>query len=278
MSDSRDVFDEIFALLTPQSLLRHPRATGEGIAVCVVDSGMERVVLEERSRARGVAMRPIQGAIFTGTGSKPLPYGGRQSAPHGTTVADIILSLAPGVQLYSADVFGKQGSCDVESVIRALRWASDVWKCKVVNLSLGVPEARLPHVQKRYEFLRAVEEAYYQDVLVVAAAHNDHPVAQSFPAVFAPPLLSVDKNLFKDPLDFSYELRQHVEFQAHGRGYVGPFANEPATSWAAPHLTGIAARILSLRPELKPFEVKTILYWLCRHLPGSKQLPGTGPA
>jgi hypothetical protein len=43
---------------------------------------------------------------------------------------------------------------------------------------------------------------------------------------------------------------------------MGPFANEPATSWAAPHLAGIAARILSLRPNLKLFEMKTILYWL----------------
>ena len=51
-------------------------------------------------------------------------------------------------------------------------------------------------------------------------------------------------------------------FLAHGRGYLGPFAQEPATSWAAPHLTGIAARILSLRPTLKPFEMKALLYWL----------------
>jgi subtilisin len=29
-----------------------------------------------------------------------------------------------------------------------------------------------------------------------------------------------------------------------------------------PHLTGIAARILSLQPGLKPFEMKTVLYWL----------------
>jgi subtilisin len=39
-------------------------------------------------------------------------------------------------------------------------------------------------------------------------------------------------------------------------------ANEPATSWATPHLAAIAARILSLRPGLKPFEMKTVLYWL----------------
>ena len=63
---------------------------------------------------------------------------------------------------------------------------------------------------------------------------------------------------------FAYKLSEHVEFQAHSRGYLGPFAREPATSWATPHLAGIAARVLSLKPDLKPFEIKTILYWLFR--------------
>ena len=72
----------------------------------------------------------------------------------------------------------------------------------------------------------------------------------------------MNKRLFDDPLQFAYELRDQVEFAAHGRGYLGPFASEPATSWAAPHLTGIVARLLSLRPGLKPFEIKTILYWM----------------
>ena len=84
----------------------------------------------------------------------------------------------------------------------------------------------------------------------------------SYPAVFAPPLISVDKNLFRDRLAFAYELREQIEFQAHGKGELGPFAREPATSWATPHLAGIAARLLSLRPEMKPFEIKTVLYWM----------------
>src|SRR5262249_16702171 len=147
-------------------------------------------------------------------------------------------------------------------VLRALRWATDVWKCKVVNLSLGVPEQRLQQVQKRYQLLRAVEDAYFKDVLIFAAAHNEHPLTRSYPAVFAPPLISVAKKCFPDPLQFAYELREQVEFLAHARGYLGPFAGEPATSWAAPHLAGIAARLLSLRPDMKPFEIKTLLYWM----------------
>jgi hypothetical protein len=259
-----DVFDEVFSLLTPDRLLRDPRATGEGIPVCVIDSGVERPLLEEKFRRRGRTIQPIEGGVFTAAQAQPLPYTGRQSTPHGTTVADVILTLAPGVRLFSADVFGPQGSCEVEVVIRALRWAVDVWHCKIVNLSLGIAEHQLQQIQRRHELLRAVEDAYYKDVLLVAAAHNDHPLTRSYPAAFAPPLLSVDKGLFEDPLGFAYQLRGQVEFQAHGRGYLGPFAEEPATSWAAPHLSGIGARILSLRPQMKPFEIKTILYWLFR--------------
>jgi len=257
-----DVFDDILSLLTPQRLLHDPRATGEGVTVCVIDSGVERSVLEEKLRKQGQTIAEIRGGIFMANRPEPLPYEGRQSTPHGTTVADIILTIAPRVQLYSADVFGPAGSCEVEVVMQALHWAVNVWKCKVVNLSLGVPEARLQQLPRRYQFLRAIEEAYFKDVLVFAAAHNEHPLTRSYPASFAPPLISVDKRLFEDPLEFAYQLRDQIEFQAHGRGYLGPFANEPATSWAAPHLTGIAARILSLRPNLKPFEIKTILYWL----------------
>jgi hypothetical protein len=257
-----DVFDQVFSLLTPERLLRDPRATGAGVSVCIIDSGVERDVLEERQRQRGQVLHPIEGGDFLADQEAPVPYDGHQSTPHGTTVADILLSVAPQVRLYTADVFGPQGSCEVEVVLRALHWAINVWKCKVINLSLGVAEARLQQIPRRQQLQRAIEEAYFKDVLIFAAAHNEHPLTRSYPAAFAPPLLSVDKHLFADPLQFAYQLREQIEFQAHGRGYLGPFAQEPATSWAAPHLAGIACRILSLRPELKPFEMKTILYWL----------------
>lgn len=259
MIGNETVFDDIFRLLTPDRLLRDPRATGEGVTVCLIDSGVERSVLEAKF---GATMEPIEGAIFRNDSITPQPYTGHQSSPHGTTVADIVLTLAPRVKLYSADVFGPTGTSEVETVIRALQHAIDVWKCKVINLSLGVPEAKLQQLPKRNQFLKAIEEGYYKDVLIFAAAHNEHPFSRSYPAAFAPPLISVDKGLFNDPLEFAYKLRDTVEFQAHGRGYLGPFAREPATSWATPHLAAIAAKILSLRPTMKPFEIKTILYWM----------------
>lgn len=264
MSPPPTVFDDLFALLAPDRILRDPRATGDGVAVAVIDSGVERALLEDKFAQAGTPIRPIEGVVFRPGSTAPTPYDGHQSSPHGTTVADIILTLAPRVTLFSADVFGREGTCEVESVIAALRYAIDVWNVKVVNLSLGVPEHKLQQLPRRNQLLRAIEEAYFRDVLVFAAAHNEHPLTRSYPAAFAPPLISVDKGLFEDPLGFAYQLRETVEFQAHSRGYLGPFAREPATSWATPHLAGIAARILSLKPDLKPFEIKTVLYWMFR--------------
>src|SRR5262249_32745563 len=184
------VFDEIFARLTPDRIFNDPRATGEGVAVAVIDSGIERSVLEEKFRAAEKPIEPIEGAVFQMLGP-PLPYTGHQSSPHGTTVADIILTLAPRVKIYSGDVFGPTGSCEVETVIAALHHAIDVWKVKVINLSLGVPEHKLQQLPRRQQLLRTIEEAYFRDVLVFAAAHNEHPLTRSYPAAFAPPLISV---------------------------------------------------------------------------------------
>lgn len=263
MSQTNNVFDDLIAMLTPDRLLRNKRTTGEGVRIALIDSGVERAVIEARFEDAHHAIYPIEGAIRAES-PDPLPDGGKQSSPHGTTVADIILRLAPRARLFSADVFGAAGTSEVETVIRAIQHAVDVWKCKVVNLSLGVPENRMVQMQKRVLFQRAIEQAYFKDVVIVAAAHNDHPLTRSYPAAFATTLLSVDKALFADPLQFAYLLRETVEFQAHSRGYLGPFSQEPATSWATPHLTGIIARILSLKPDMKPFEIKAVLYWMFR--------------
>src|SRR5687768_16495774 len=102
MTNKDDIFADVFRLVTPSCLLHDPRADGRGVKVCVIDSGVERAVLEAKFQKQGVRINPIEGAVFTNQVGEPLPYEGRQSAPHGTTVADIILTIAPAVQLYSA--------------------------------------------------------------------------------------------------------------------------------------------------------------------------------
>src|SRR5438045_8817615 len=128
----KEVFEKLFALLTPDHLLRDPLATGQDVSVCVIDSGVERALLEEKFHGQGQELHRIEGGIFSSDRPEPLPYEGHQSTPHGTTVADLILTLAPRVRLYSADVFGPRGSCEGEVVIKALHWPVDGGKCKGV--------------------------------------------------------------------------------------------------------------------------------------------------
>jgi len=257
-----DFFTDLLTLVHPDRLLRDPRATGAGVRVAVVDSGVDDEVLTARHPSP--RRRPIVAAAFPPGRATPPTAAGVPSSPHGTTVADIILTVAPDVELFSADVFGPAASGDADAVARAIYHSLDEWDCRVINLSLGVTEARLQPPARRVQLQRAIEEAYHRGVVVVAAAHNDHPLTRSYPSAFAPPLLSVDKGLFDDPLDVRYQPREQVEFQAHGRGAVGPFAREPATSWAAPHVAGVAARLLSLLPDLRPFEVKALLSLMTR--------------
>ena len=80
------IFDELLALLTPARVLHDDRATGAGVRVAVLDSGVERAVLEEKHPSSP----RIEGGIFLCDRPEPLPYEGRQSTPHGTTVADIV--------------------------------------------------------------------------------------------------------------------------------------------------------------------------------------------
>src|SRR4051812_40800568 len=131
-----DWFDQLLELLNPDRLLRDPRATGAGVSVAVIDSGIDReTIVAKHPNAPAIAgcvfinppqplpsregikppflSPPSQGGIGEGF----LPYTGKASAPHGTTVADVILTVAPQASLFSADVFGPQGGSDAETVI-----------------------------------------------------------------------------------------------------------------------------------------------------------------
>jgi hypothetical protein len=245
-------FPEIPATLS--ALLAKDRLGGKNIRVGIIDTGIDRETIQRRFQ------RPItiEGAIFAserivGT------YQGQQSAPHGTTVAGILLRHAPTIDLVSADVFGAQGRCEAETLIHAIRWCVEEAHCQVLNLSLGIAEDRLFPVQRRWQLQRVIEDCYHRNVMIIAAAHNDHPSLRSFPAVLGAPLIGVDKGPWHDELMVRYLPNERVEFQATGSAEGDLFSANPATSWAAPHVTAIVARLLALRPGLRPFEVKTLL-------------------
>jgi len=107
---------------------------------------------------------------------------------------------------------------------------------------------------------------------VFAAAHNDHPLTRSYPAAFAARRslrgqAPVRRPRWSSPTScaarWSPGARPRLTWGRRGRA---------GDELGGPHLAGIAARLLSLRPGLKPFELKTLLYLLYA---GRKR---TGPA
>ena len=102
--------------------------------------------------------------------------------------------------------------------------------------------------------------------MLVAAAHN-MPV-RSYPWPFAS-VISVASHDGPDPMTYYYNPSPPVDFYARGvRVPVAwPGGAEILTtgnSFAAPHIAGICALILSKHPMLTPFQLKSVLYSAAR--------------
>ncbi|MEV0730559.1 S8 family serine peptidase [Polymorphospora sp. NPDC050346] len=225
-------------------------ADGSGVRVCVIDTGVDgthpRVGGLDRSLVVTTSSRGEQMVVDC----EPV-----DTAGHGTACASVIRSVAPGVTLSSVRVLtnGKTGTGS--ALLSGLRWAIDEGY-DLVNLSLSTTKAEFQLVLRELS-----DRAYFRRSLLIASAHN-MPV-QSFPWTFAS-VISVASHDRPDPLTFYVNPAPPAEFYA--RGVKVPVAwsggreiRSTGNSFAAPHITGICALILSKHPSLPPFLVKSIL-------------------
>jgi subtilisin family serine protease len=225
-------------------------STGKGVKVAVIDSGID---------AAHPAVGPVQGYVSVAEGPdggmvyEPAPH--RDAYGHGTACAGIIRSLAPECELYSVQVLGPQLAGRGPVLLAGLTWALSNGM-QVCNLSLG---------STKKEFFAALHEltdlAYFRNVLLVTAANN--LAMPSFPSVFAS-VLSVASHAIKEPERFYYNPHPPVEFGAPGidvrvAWQDGGWITATGNSFAAPHITGLVARLLGKHPDLTPFEVKAVL-------------------
>ncbi len=243
-------------------LVGNPLADGSGVNIALIDTGVNAGKLQKKFDGKGLQFNSIVNALFKPNGIVDYSSTAHPMLPHGTVVADILLTHAPKAQLYSANVFELRTFTELDLLLHAMHVAIHQWKCKVINLSLGMPEERLQQPWRRLQFLNALEDAYRNDVLVFAAGHNDHPLTRSFPSVFESSLFSVNKKLLEGMLKFKYFPQAGLEFLGHGHADLAPFGSDLETSWATANLAGTAAKIVSLYPKIKPFEMKSILYWI----------------
>jgi class 3 adenylate cyclase/subtilisin family serine protease len=226
-------------------------ATGDGVRVCVVDSGVA---------GDHPMVGPVAGAWvvveddgdYTVEATGPHdPYG------HGTACAGIIRRAAPGCELYSVRVLGERGSGSGGMLLAGLRWAvrHDV---DIINMSLSTTKVRF------VEELRSLaDEAFFRRTVIVASAHNS-PV-ESFPWRFASVISVGSHHQEGNPELFLYNPQPPVEFFAPGQNVEvawpgGGTIRSTGNSFATPFIAGLCARILSKHPRMTTFQLKNALY------------------
>lgn len=237
-------------------------SSGKGVRVAVIDSGIDDNHPAITGKVAGyVDISEQDGQIAYNTEPHSDVYG------HGTACAGIISSLAPECELYSVRVLGQRLSGRGPVFAAGLRWAIEN-KMHVCNLSLGT-------TKKDYFGLmhELVDQAYFQNIILVTAANN-MPVP-SFPSLYAS-VISVASHEGQDPYCFYYNPQPPVEFGAPGIDLPVAWLDSTTltatgNSFAAPHITGLVARLLGKYPGLTLFQVKSILRALAANVKKADQ-------
>jgi len=230
-------------------------ADGRGVRVLVLDSGIETshpdlagaTIRSFRVEAEGES--DLRRIVEDDAGDV---YG------HGTAVASILHRFAPAATIDSVKVIGRPvGSSHF--VVAALHWGIDQGY-DVINCSFTSQEAaHLP----RYK--AAVDRAFCRNVLIVSACNNQEYWRVEYPGSFP----SVVSTSFADLPGLTVRRRagELVEFVARGQNVRvawkgGGHRVISGSSFAAPHLSALVARIRQVQPGWNACQVKALLYEL----------------
>ncbi len=218
--------------------------TGTAGRVAVVDSGADlNYVEEQRVVARQSFIRTVYGYSGNDLSTDDTRPGG---VPHGTIVAETILSGASSARLVIAKVLDNEGHATSPAIIAAIQWAVEQG-VDVINLSLG----STPTI---YDSMRdIVEWAFRHGVVVVAAAGNegDHGIrgnSINSPAVFQYAIAAAALNESGMPAHYSSwgpTAGRTMKPDIAARGYV-VHGNKMyvGTSFSAPRVAAAAARVI----------------------------------
>ena len=192
---------------------------------------------------------------------------------HGTHVAGVaaadtnnaqgIAGVARNCMILPIKVAGADGTGFYSWIIDGLIWATDQGAA-VINLSMG-GDFDDPFLED------ACKYAFDRGVVVVASAGNEFGGPVVYPAAYDSYVLAVAATDYNDqPADFSssgpqvdvaapgvYILGPVPQWYA-GEGYL-PYLFASGTSQAAPHVSGMAALIKSLKPDLRPADIMRII-------------------
>lgn len=232
-------------------------ASGEGVLVAVVDSGIEADHPAIGREVQGVALhwdRENEEVVV-----EPGPHADLYG--HGTACAGLILKAAPDCSLLSVRVLGERLTGKGEVFADGLKLAIESG-ARVVNLSLSTGKRDFYST-----FHELADQAYFAGVILVCAVNN--VPAPTYPSQYAS-VISVAANDATDPFDLDCNSAPPAEFGAPGIDLRIPWLGGTSivatgNSFAAPHVAGLVARLLSKHPYLSPTEVKAALRAVSRN-------------
>ncbi len=286
----------VLRLLLKQSLpmihapeAHHLGATGRGVSVAVVDTGVDyaRAEFGSCSTPGGVCKVIVAEDVAPNDGS-------RDDDGHGTNVAAIVLGVAPDARIVSFDVFRKiegkeeQGAVE-QDALNAIQKAIDLrdeYKIVALNLSLGSGRYDSPCEDSRYT--ESFRDAIDAGIAVIVASGNDGytdavaspacvPEAFSVGAVYdgaAGGIMCVVRALQgafsssescpdfyarEDKIACFSNSASFLDILAPGGSIVAGGEAMCGTSQAAPHVAGAYAVVKSAKPTLSVEQVEQIL-------------------
>jgi subtilisin family serine protease len=287
---SADVYASQWALHAIRLPEAHAMATGQGVRVAVLDTGIDRTHPVFKGRLARMADGRLLGRDFVGGDANPAEEGGPDDPGwgHGTHVSGLIALAAPRAQIMPVRVLDASGRGNVWVLAEAILWAVDPDRnpftddgAHVVNLSLGTSrKTRLLDI--------AVELATCSDddddedevdyshpgfqadkdrcdarggVVVMSGAGNSGTTTKEYPAAEAAEgQLSVAATTETRRLaDFSTR-GSWVQIAAPGELVTsampgGGWAVWSGTSMAAPLASGVAALVRQRNPDWKAVDV-----------------------
>ena len=229
------------------------------VDVCIVDSGIEagHPLVGPLASAAGVVREGDDIVVVDDeTGDV---------CGHGTACAGIVRSIAPGCRLHSVRVLGAGATGAGDLILAGLRHAIEAGH-RVINLSLSTTKRRFAE-----ELHELADNAYFNRSVIIASAHN-MPV-DSYPWRFSS-VISVGSHEERDPLAWYANPNPPVELFARGIDVDvawpgGGTLRCTGNSFAAPHIAGLSALVLSKHPGLTPFQLKSVLYLTASNTGGS---------
>jgi len=233
----------------------HRLATGSGVIVAVIDSGVDPNHPD------------LAGAIadsYDAT-SAERPH------PHGTGMAGAIasrgnvLGIAPGAELLTVRAFSaNSGSAEgtTLNIIKGLDWAAEKG-ARIVNMSFaGPPDPRLRE---------ALAKANAKGIVLIAAAGNAGPTSPPLYPAANPGVIAVTATDASDALFSGANRGQYIAVAAPGVDVLVPapdagYQLTTGTSVAAAEVSGVVALLIERNPGLTPKDVRRILMRTAKHL------------